>query len=365
LKGVTARFGVMCTIARCAERPAAFEAEVTALRKEVGSKTTVHHVAKRAGVSIATVSRALNGLPVSAENLARVQRAATDLGYVVNDAARSLRGERTMTIGVAFYDLRALISLGIFDTMAETVEAHGYALLMSTAHGDDARYSRLLRRFYERRVDGLICVRPRGGSEMLRQYQAAGIPVIALTSAGRGFKRLPLVRSSFQTMARDAVTQLTAAGHRKVGIIDLTGTNRPFEALRRAADANGLITETYDDPVIARDLAPLMRTRLLGRDAPTAVVAMYPLASRLYESARKHELSVPRDLSVVAIKDLNVGDTIDPVRMTSIRISNHLTGRTASELLLRYLEGERPRQKTEVELGEWEAGTTLAEPRKR
>jgi LacI family transcriptional regulator len=334
------------------------------LQRSANPKATVHDVARHAGVSIATVSRALNGLPVSEDRLARVQRAAAELGYVANEAARSLRGERTMTIGVAFHDLRALISLGIFDTMAATVEARGYALLMSTAHGNDERFATLLRRFYERRVDGLVCVRPNGPHAMLRLFESAGIPVIALTSAGRGFKRLPLVRSSFETMAHTMVTELTALGHAHAGIIDLTGTNRPFEALRRIGGERGLITETYNDPWIARDLAPLVQTRLLARDAPTVVVAMYPLAARLFELTRKFGLAVPGDLSIVAVKDLNVGEAIDPVQMTATRISNHVAGQVAAELILRWIDGEPPKRKTLVELGEWEPGTTLAAPRR-
>ncbi|HLY81006.1 MAG TPA: LacI family DNA-binding transcriptional regulator, partial [Caulobacteraceae bacterium] len=69
-------------------------------------KVTLHEVAARAEVSIATASRALNGLAVSKASLARVEKAVRELGYVPNQAARALRAERTMTMGLIFSDLR-------------------------------------------------------------------------------------------------------------------------------------------------------------------------------------------------------------------------------------------------------------------
>src|SRR5580698_4212384 len=69
-------------------------------------KVTLHQVAARAGVSIATASRALNGLAVSAPAQNRVRQAVAELGYVANEAARSLRSDRTLTMGLIFFDLR-------------------------------------------------------------------------------------------------------------------------------------------------------------------------------------------------------------------------------------------------------------------
>src|SRR5580658_3469549 len=143
-------------------------------------KVTLHEVAARAEVSIATVSRALNGLPVSEASLERVKQAALELGYVVNEAARSLRAERTMTMGLIFSDLSNTLGIDLLDALSEAIERAGYSLIISTARGDEARYDVLMRRFLERRVDGLFCVRPRGGGESLAAYQASGIPVIAV-----------------------------------------------------------------------------------------------------------------------------------------------------------------------------------------
>ena len=84
-------------------------------------KVTLYEVAARAGVSIATVSRALNGLPVSAVNGARVREAVEALGYVANEAARALRSDRTQTMGLIFFDLRNTLGIELVDAIGESI----------------------------------------------------------------------------------------------------------------------------------------------------------------------------------------------------------------------------------------------------
>ena len=106
-------------------------------------KVTLHEVAARADVSIATVSRALNGLPVSEKNLARVREAVAELGYVANEAARALRSDRSMTMGIIFSDLRNNLGIDLLDALSDTLEEAGYSLLIATAKGEARRFDTL------------------------------------------------------------------------------------------------------------------------------------------------------------------------------------------------------------------------------
>ena len=130
-------------------------------------KVTLYEVAAQAGVSIATVSRALNGLPVSPRSQERVRAAAAALGYVANEAARALRSDRTLTMGLIFFDLRNTLGIELIDALSESIEASGYSLLIASARADARRYDVLMRRFLERRVDALFCINPRGQGETL------------------------------------------------------------------------------------------------------------------------------------------------------------------------------------------------------
>ena len=167
------------------------------------SRVTLHHVAARAGVSIATVSRALNGLPVAPENQQRVEQAAAELGYVPNEAARSLRSDRTLTLGLIFFQLGPNRGVDLLDELGATVEQGGYSLLISTARGDPNNYSVLMRRFLERRVDGLFCSaparRPGPGAALPGRQRAgpgpdlrrAGVPQTCRSCAELRFRHRP------------------------------------------------------------------------------------------------------------------------------------------------------------------------------
>ena len=89
-------------------------------------RATLHDVAAHAHVSIATVSRALNGLPVSQDSHERVLKAAAELGYVANEAARALRRDRSHTMGLIFFQLRSTLGIELLDSLSESIEDAGY-----------------------------------------------------------------------------------------------------------------------------------------------------------------------------------------------------------------------------------------------
>jgi len=226
-------------------------------------RVTLHEVAARADVSIATVSRALNGLPVSADSLERVQKAASELGYVANAAARALRAERTMTLGMIFYDMQYVIDISLVDALTETVEAAGYSLLISTARGDPARYEILARRFLERRVDGLFCFRPRGDATILTACEAAGVPLLTLYPDPGPYGAAATVRPRFRTGAIALADRLYELGHRRMLVVSLGTQARIFATVARAAEARGFLVETVSSP--EEDISGLAEGLAAGR----------------------------------------------------------------------------------------------------
>jgi LacI family transcriptional regulator len=258
-------------------------------------KATLHDVAAHARVSIATVSRALNGLPVSEPNLARVQRAAAELGYVVNQAARGLRSDRTLTIGLIFPRLRAHAGLELLDALAGAVEDRGYTLLVATALGDGARYDLLMRRFLERRVDALVCVHPSGDGETLERYRAADVPVLALFSRPGAFRRVPLVAPSLAGAAERVAKRLAALGHTRVALVLREERTGPILAVCSALKKVGVAIQRHAPGSDPRAIASALATR---PDAATAVVAYYRDAVQLLGACRELRLAVPEQLSI-------------------------------------------------------------------
>ncbi len=311
-------------------------------------KVTLHEVAARSGVSIATVSRALNGLSVSKASRTRVEAAARELGYVANEAARALRAERTMTMGLIFSDLRNTLGIDLLDALSEAIEAAGYSLLISTARGDAARYDVLMRRFLERRVDALFCVRPHGLGAALGAYRAAGIPVAALFGGSSAFAELPTLFPVFSAAARELGAHLRALGHVHIAIVRREVRSAPLHAIGEGLKAQGLVVEAAE-ATEADGMRGCLAALMARRHRPTAVIAADPHSRGLIAACEAAGIGVPGDLSITSLSEIAAEGyhrrhgisavTIDPARM----------GRASAAAMLAWLAGDRPDARLAVE----------------
>lgn len=318
-------------------------------------RVTLHEVAARARVSIATVSRALNGLPVSADSLERVKKAAVELGYVANEAARSLRAERTLTLGVAFFDLSNTLGIELLDALSEAVEAQGYSLLIATARGDAGRYDLLMHRFLERRVDGLFCIRPDGEGGSLERCRAAGLPMMTLFANPGPFEALPPVRPRFNDGAMALVDHLAGLGHRKLMLVHPEGPSRIYETVAGAAEARGLtVTRQLSSEEDLGEVAGW----LAGGEA-SAVMAADGLARGLVKALGERGVVPPAGVSVISLSDSSADSRRRNRAISTLMIDPHRTGRAAGEAMLRWLGGDPPLGEVPVEVATFEdRGTT-------
>lgn len=318
--------------------------------------TTLHDVAALAGLSIATVSRVVNGLPVSADSLARVNQAIAELGYVPNEAARALRTERTLTIGVIFADLRNTLGIELLDALSEAVEDGGYSLLISTARGDEGRYDLLMRRFLERRIDGLFCVRPPATSESLARYLALNIPVITMFERGAAFADLPLVRPAFNEGASEAARFLYEQGHRQVAVVRPDGRSPAMMAMVEALRAEGLAVATPEQAPgtsTADIVAGLQATKA------TAVVVTDPQVRGLLAALSQAGVQVPGDVSVLSVDQVAAESYHRRHGISSLTIDPHHVGKTAGSLMLDWLAGTKPALKVRVQHAQFSPRETI------
>ena len=317
-------------------------------------KVTLHQVAARAGVSIATASRALNGLAVSAPAQARVRAAVAELGYVANEAARSRRSDRTLTMGLIFFDLRNNLGIELIDALSETIEAGGYSLLVASARADRRRYDVLMRRFMERRVDALFCINPRGDGESLAHYQDSGTPVIALFAAGSAFASLPLITPSFSQSAGALAADLAALGHRHVALVGQSAKSPPLAGAAEALKAAG-IEAHWIEPSDAGGMREAAQRLHQLSPAPTAVIAIDAHARGLLASGIK----APDKLSVIAISEVGVDALNRKLGLSALVIDPHRMGRAAASAMLAWLAGSRPAERAPVQAATWEARATV------
>lgn len=328
-------------------------------------KVTLHEVAARADVSIATVSRALNGLPVSKENLARVRKAVNELGYVANEAARALRSDRTMTMGLVFADLRNTLGIELLDALSEAIEDAGYALLISTARGDGDRYDTLMRHFLERRVDALFCIRPRGQGELLVRYHAANIPVMTLFNASAAFADLPAITPSFTDPAKALGKYLRGHGHKRVAILRQDARAGPQVAIADSLKAQGLSIEAVEQSE-TEGMSDVLATLLAKRNPPTAIVAPDPHVRGLIAACAHVRVRVPEDMSIISISEISAESYHRKHAISAVTVDPHRMGKAAGAAMLAWLSGSAPADKIRVQAAVFTArATTGPAPRAR
>jgi len=307
-------------------------------------RPTIHDVAAAAGVSVATVSKAVNGrYGVSAETSARVMAAVEMLGYESSLVASSMRSRSTGVIGVLVADFEpfsAEVLKGVARGLADT----GYDVMAySGAHQHGAGWERRsLSRLSGTLIDAAIMVTPTVVNV------TAEVPLVAV-DPHTGGGDLPTVESDSFGGAQQAVRYLIELGHRRIGFIagrpDLRSAAARDAGYRSALaeagipfDQNLVGVGRYEEDV-AREAA---RRMLTLPDRPTAIFAANDLSAlSIIGVARDLGLEVPADLSVVGFDDVPDASRAEPALTTVAQPMQRLGG-AAATLILRFMRGETP-----------------------
>ena len=301
--------------------------------------TSLEEVARRAGVSAATVSRALSGRGrLSDATRLRVQRAAADLGYVVSATASSLATGRTRSVGVLVPLLGRWFFSNVLDGMATTLGRHGYDITLYNVTADPDQRRHLLRTALRRgRVDAVVALSLDFSDPEIDELESLGLPIIGL---GPPSRRLSTLRVDDAAGARVATTHLLDLGHRRIahigqsrdGEADLdipTLRRRGFEAALHEAGAEPAGFATGDFTIEAGYRAT---QRLLQESRPTAVFAASDeLAFGALFAARDAGLEVPRDISVIGVDGHELGGFFG---LTTIEQFPHAQGARVAETVL-------------------------------
>lgn len=306
---------------------------------------TIEDVAGRAQVSVATVSRALRGLPnVAPDTRARVQQAARALDYVADPHASRLAGGRSATVGVVvpvlgWYHAR------VFTAAQAVFGAHDLDSLPYVLSCPDARERFVSELPFRKRVDGVLLVDIPFDRGQLAAVVHSGTAVVGL---GLESEILPTLTVDNRAAARSAVAHLVSLGHRRIGLIggSLGDHSRfPVPVHRRDGYERALrqarieLDESLVSPAdfTCAGGAHAMQQLLGLEHPPTAVFAMSDeMAVGAMGVARDAGLRVPSDLSVVGFDDHDVAEYIG---LTTVRQDVGLQGEQAARLLLEALPG--------------------------
>jgi LacI family transcriptional regulator len=307
---------------------------------------TVQDVARRAGVSTATVSYALNGTRFVSDALReRVLSAARELQYEPNAAARTLRSNRSATIGLLIADLRNPFFTEVLRGVEDTAQARGYTVILANSDEDIVRETASLRVLRARHVDGLILAPAAGRHPQLEQLVRSHFPMVFLDRDIPGL-RVPAVMLDNKAAAHVAVRHLIAAGHRHIGMIagrpSITSTIERQAGYRQALLEAGIpmdssLVKTGGSSI---DGGAAAAAELLERrPRPTALfVANNLMTVGALTVIERHGLRIPQDVALVGFDDFPWAEVLKP-RLTTIAQPHYALGCRAAELLFEQLSG--------------------------
>ena len=313
----------------------------------IDRKVTIHDVARRAGVSISSVSRALSDHPHVSDNLrARVEAAVQELNYQRDFLGHSLRRGRTNSVGFLVGNLSNPVIADISDGAAEVLAAREYAMTLVCSQNDPDQDVAYLRFLTHRQVDGLIVSSAANGPGTLPSLIAElGIPTVMLDRELVEAPHVSAVQSDHVSGMQAAVNHLLAQGHRRIALIG--GPEFFFPARRRLAGFR-LAYEGSDLPLDAALLRAVgMDTqaayaeslRLLALpDPPTAFIAGGNLILvGILQALQERNIVVGRDLALIGCDDTALAQLYKPA-ITVIARNLRLLGETAAQLLTETIE---------------------------
>jgi LacI family transcriptional regulator len=320
--------------------------------------TTLKDVAREAQVSLASVSRALNGTGVVTERIrTRVLEVAERLHYVPNIGAQSLVARRTHMIGVLLPDLQGEYFAELVRGIDMAARARGLHLLISNSHSRADEFGVALRAMFGR-VDGLLVMAPSFDAQVL-QDRLQGTPPVVLISTVNADSSLSSVYVSNAASADAMVTHLVSRGHRRIAHIAGSAANiEAQERLRGYREALARELPGADEYVMQGDFTEesgyrAVKEMLARGPMPDAIFAANDMmAIGCMSALGEAGLHVPRDVAVAGFDDIPSTRFVSPP-LTTVRVRIAELGRRALDRLAAVIddpEGVQPF--TEVNPGE-------------
>lgn len=308
--------------------------------------STINDVAEEADVSVATVSHVLNGTRyVSGELTRRVEEAMEKLGYRPNAVARSLKTNKTQTIGLIASDLSNPFFSSLLRGVEDRALKENYSLIVCNTDETLDKEKLYIDVLSGRKIDGLL-IAPTGKSdENLKSLQKRDIPLVFIDRKAKGME-VDAVLSDNVSGAAAATRHLLGLGHRRIGIIlglkSVSTSRERLEGYRRVLEEEGI---EYDSDLVKQGYSQVTggaqaAGELLSlNNPPTAIFSTNNLMTiGAMQGLTSNNLSCPEDISLVGFDDFEWSSTFKP-RLTTVAQAPYDIGANAAEILFKKIEG--------------------------
>lgn len=325
---------------------------------------TIKDVAKYAGVSISTVSKYINGGRVREKNRQRIEEAIKALDFKVNELARGLKTNRTMTVGVLIPSLENIFFTSIISYMENILLKNRYSTIVCD-YRNDVKLEKIKFEFLmDKMVDGIIMVPHEEDIQYINKAFEKNIPVVLIDRMAKGIE-CDVVLTDNLNASYNAVEQLIMRGHRRIGIIcgpknvyttqeRLKGYIRVHEDYSLQIDDRLIKFGNYDV-----ESGYNLLLRLLEEVPPPSAVFVtnYEMTVGAVMAVNEKNICIPHDLSLIGFDNIQLAKVVKP-SLSIVTQPIQQIGETAATILLKRMKGDYDkfpsvyRLKTQLLLGE-------------
>lgn len=305
---------------------------------------SIKDIARAAGVSPSTVSRALHDHPrISQETKTRIRQLAQELGYTPSLPARSLVTRHTATIGMVITTASDLFLARLVQGVEETAKGNGYSVFLSSSYRNAERELEVVRSFHERRASGIIVTGSQIDDDYLELSDLFPLPIVLINCRTYPYS----VYADKLSGARQAIEHLVQLGHRRIAFIGGPRSRRSrlerFKGYRQVLEEKNI---PLDDSLVFEGEGTLASgikaagQMLAASRPPTAFFCFNDLtAMGVIRGLQQAGAEVPRDYSVVGFDDLEMASYYCPP-LTTVHQPTYRLGQGAINMLLKLIQGE-------------------------
>ncbi|TSB48087.1 catabolite control protein A [Alkalicoccobacillus porphyridii] len=310
--------------------------------------TTIYDVAREAGVSMATVSRVVNGNPnVKPTTRKKVLEAIERLGYRPNAVARGLASKRTTTVGVIIPDISSIFFSELARGIEDIATMYKYNIILCNSDQNKEKEIHLINTLLEKQVDGIVYMGGEITEEHAIQFKRSPVPIVLAATLDQE-QTFPSVNIDYKQAAEDAISMLIEKGHTRIGMLsgsldDPINGYQKFAGYRSALDKHQITFDedlivlgdyTYDSGIEA------MESFVGMKEMPTAIFASSDeMALGVIHGAQDKGYHVPDDFDVIGFDNTRLSVMVRPTLTTVVQPMYDI-GAVSMRLLTKFMNKE-------------------------
>ena len=309
---------------------------------------TLKDIARESGLSIATISKYINGTTVKEKNRIAIEQAIKKLNYTVNEYARGLKSNKSRTIGVVIPELSNLFVTKIITKMEEILRAHGYSTVICDCHTNEKLECEAVQFLLSKRVDGIInmpvCKDGRHLKPALLQHVPITLIDRPLPALGNATDSV-LINNSGAAFC--ATQHLLEHGHKNIGIVvgpvDIFTSQQRLEGYKQALHNQNLPFKeslvVYSDYTIQGGYEGLCKLLTVNPDMTAIFVTNYEMTLGAIIAANERSLQIPQKLSFVGFDNMQMSLITNP-KLTIVNQPLEEIATQTARIILDRLTGE-------------------------